>query len=109
GLTVQDPVNSITGALLARRADTLFNLGASHGVGPWNFGADLRFTGERPDGARMLGGYTRVDASASYAVSRHVKLLARVDNLTDKDATTAYGYRMPGRSVFVGANWSLQP
>ncbi|MBP7566967.1 MAG: TonB-dependent receptor [Burkholderiaceae bacterium] len=105
GLTVQDPVNSTTGARLARRADTLANLGLSHDIGPWSFNGDLRYTGERPDGARRLGGYTRVDVAASYALNKQFRLLGRIDNLTDKDETTAFGYRLPGRSLFVGINW----
>jgi vitamin B12 transporter len=46
-----------------------------------------------------------LDLTASYAVSREVKLFGRVDNVTDRDYETVFGYRQAGRGAFVGVSW----
>jgi vitamin B12 transporter len=34
-----------------------------------------------------------------------VKLFGRIDNITDRDYETVYGYRQAGRGAFVGVSW----
>jgi vitamin B12 transporter len=54
----------------------------------------------------VLGGYTLVNLYASTQVARDFTLLARVDNLGDKDYQLARTYVTPGRSVYVGLKWA---
>jgi vitamin B12 transporter len=46
-----------------------------------------------------------LDLTASYTVSKQVKLFGRIENVFDRDYETVFGYRQPGRGVFVGASW----
>ncbi|NDH50698.1 MAG: TonB-dependent receptor [Betaproteobacteria bacterium] len=107
-LTLQDPTDAGTGLRLVRRAATMAAVGASVPMGPWRLGADLRFSGERPDRADnpVMPAYAVANLSARYALSAEVSLTARVDNLFDRHYQTAYGYNQPGRGAFVGMLWA---
>jgi vitamin B12 transporter len=105
GLTAQDPIDLDTGNRLPRRAAGLANLALTRDVGAWQFGGDLRYSGNRPDGVRQLGSYAVLDLTAAWVVSREIKLFARLDNVADRDYETVYGYRQPGRGIFAGLTW----
>jgi vitamin B12 transporter len=104
-LTLQNPVDLTTGQSLNRRAAVLAQLGLSQDRGPWSYGANLRFSGERPDGTHTLASYTVLDLLLSHALSREVKLFGRIENLMDVRYETVYGYNTPGFGVFVGMSW----
>jgi vitamin B12 transporter len=104
-LTRQDPVDLTTGAQLPRRARTLAHLALTHDTGPWQLGSAVRYSGARPDAGKTLASYAVLDLTASYAVSSQVKLFGRIENVFDRDYETVFGYRQPGRGVFVGASW----
>ena len=105
GLTLQDPVDLTTNKRLDRRAATLANLGVAHDSGPWSYGANLRYSGERPDGTQVLAAYSVVDVTLSHALSREIKLFGRIENLLDANYETVYGYNQPRFGVFVGLTW----
>jgi vitamin B12 transporter len=105
GMTLQNPVDLATSKRLARRADTLANVGITRDVGRWSYGANLRYVGERPDGANTLAAYSVLDLTVSHAVNREVKLFGRIENLLDARYETVYGYNQPGFGVFVGLTW----
>jgi len=115
-LTLQDPVDDITGQRLLRRAETLMSLGVSHAVGPWRLGADLQYSGDRPDAYSdpstfstvhtTLDAYSVLDLSLSYQASPTVQLKARLDNATDEKYQTVYGYNQQPRSLYVGVSWT---
>lgn len=52
-----------------------------------------------------LGGYGLLNLGAQWRVASDWTLLARVNNATDKDYTSAYGYSTLGRTVFVGVQY----
>jgi vitamin B12 transporter len=104
-LTRQDPVDLTTGAQLPRRARTLAHLALTHDAGPWQLGSAVRYSGARPDAGKTLASYAVLDLTASYTVSKQVKLFGRIENVFDRDYETVFGYRQPGRGVFVGASW----
>jgi vitamin B12 transporter len=105
-LTSQDPKDVDTGMRLLRRARVLGNFAVSRDAGPWQWGGNLRFSGDRADRAgQVVAGYGVLDLTASYTVSPQVKVFGRVENALDRDYETAYGYRQPGRGVFVGVSW----
>ena len=56
----------------------------------------------------VLGGYTLINLYASTRIARDYTLLARVDNLADKDYQLARTYATPGRTLFVGLKWAPQ-
>jgi len=104
-LTSQDPVDLTANKGLPRRAKTFAHLAVTQDIGAWQLGGNVRYSGERPDAGHTLGSYAVVDLTASYAVSPQVKLFGRIDNLTDRDYETVYGYRQAGRGAFVGVSW----
>ena len=116
GLTLQDPINELTGERLQRRAATQWTAGVSYLVGAWRLGADLLHSGARPDAyfdaatfnsvKTMLPSYTRFNLSAQYRVTPEVVLRARLDNATDAKYQTVYGYNQQPRSLYVGAVWT---
>jgi vitamin B12 transporter len=106
---VQNPRNADTDRILARRARRHAQLGADTMLGGWTVGADLKLVGERFDNASntvRLGGYGLVNLHASRTLARDWTVLARVDNLADKDYEVARTYATGGRMVFVGLRWS---
>jgi vitamin B12 transporter len=115
-LTLQDPVDDSTGQRLLRRAETLMSLGVSHAVGFWRLGADLQYSGDRPDAysdpatfstiQTTLDAYSVLDLSVTYQASPTVQLKARLDNATDAGYQTVYGYNQQPRSLYVGLSWT---
>lgn len=105
----QNPRNLDNGKLLARRAKRHASLGADTYLGGWTFGGELQATGERFDdvkNTKKLGGYTLLNLYASTRIARDYQVVARVDNLGDKDYQLAQGYATAGRTFYVGLKWT---
>ena len=108
GLVLQNPKDSNAGTRLPRRASQQLTLGADYGVGPWRFGGSLLHVGSRFDdtaNTRPLSAYTTADLYASWLFARDFRLQASVNNVGNKEYETAYGYRQPGRSVYLTLRW----
>lgn len=103
-----DPRNELNGRLLPRRARQQATLGADYGVGAWRFGGSLLRVGSRFDDAantRALAAYTTADLNADWQFAKDFSLQAKLNNLTDKQYETAYGYTQPGRSFYITLRW----
>ena len=110
-LDLQDPRDLDTNKQLARRARRHASLGADTRVQDWKVGAEAQLVGTRWDDAAntvRLGGYSLFNLYASKALAREWTLLARIDNLTNKNYTTAYNYVTPGRTFYLGLKWQPQ-
>ena len=110
-LDVQRPRDLDTGKQLARRAKHHGTFGADTVVAGWTLGAEVQASGRRYDtvaNTNVLGGYTLINLYASTRIARDYTLLARVDNLADKDYQLARTYATPGRTLFVGLKWAPQ-
>ena len=112
-LDLQRPRDLDTGKQLARRAKHHGTFGADTVVAGWTLGAEVQASGRRYDydtvgNTYVLGGYTLVNLYASTRIARDYTLLARVDNLADKDYQLARTYATPGRTLFVGLKWAPQ-
>ena len=115
-LTLQNPVDDVTGQALGRRARTLASIGALHTVGAWRVGADLRYSGSRADAYAdpatfrtintTLDAYTTIDLTLAFKVRPDVELRARLENLGNSAYQTVYGYNQTPRSLFVGLTWT---
>ena len=108
-LDLQQPRNTLTDKLLPRRAQRLLKLSADIRVGGWTLGAEWQASSHRWDNAantRRLAGYGIVNLYASTTLARDWQVLARLDNLGDRDYQLAHGYATPGRSLFVGLRWT---
>lgn len=114
-LTLQDPMNDVTGQPLTRRAKTLWSVGASHTVAGVLVDADLRHSGARADRYSdpatfatvdtTLASYSVLDLALSYKLRSDLELRARLDNVTDEKYQTVYSYNQQPRSLYVGLTW----
>lgn len=108
-LDVQDPRDSITGKLLARRAQQHGKLAAETRLQGWAVGAELQASGLRYNDAgntTELPGYVLLGLHAQTQVARNWTVLVRLDNLTDAKYELAQGYASAGRSVYAGLSWA---
>jgi len=106
-----DATDGDTGHTLARRARNKLVAGASHFWGPLEAGAEVVAVGSRfndADESVRLGGYSLVNLTARYAVSKSLAIEGRVDNLFDKHYELVQGYGTPGISAFVGVRYTPQ-
>ena len=82
-----NPRNEATGKLLPRRSSDQLRLGADYAMNAWTFGGSVLRSGSRfNDAANLqpLDGFTTADLYVDYAVSKELKLQAKVNNLTNK-------------------------
>ena len=112
-LDLQRPRDLDTGKQLARRAKHHGTFGADTVVAGWTLGAEVQASGRRYDydtvgNTNVLGGYTLINLYASTRIARDYTLLARVDNLADKDYQLVRNYATAGRTLFVGLKWAPQ-
>ena len=104
----QDPHDRDTGKQLARRAKRHATLGADTVLSGWTLGAEMQASGRRFDNAantKVLGGYTLFNLVASTRIARDYTLLARIDNVADKNYETAGTYATGGRQLYIGLKW----
>jgi vitamin B12 transporter len=108
-LDLQSPKDLDSGKQLARRSKQHATLTADTRVGSWLLGAEAQFSGKRFDdegNTRVLSGYSLVNLSASTPITKEWTLLARVDNLADKQYELARTYATAGRSFYAGVKWA---
>ncbi len=99
-----DPKDVNTGKQLNRRARQVYRLNAQQRFGELKVGTEYMFVGKRYDDAAnqvRLGGYSLLNFTAEYALTRSASVQVRWDNVLDKSYSNAYGYNMPGSTVFV--------
>ena len=102
-LTVQDPVNLDSGLQLARRAKRVASLGMVHPMGQVQLSARANYQSHRRDSdftSDVLRPYATLDLGAAYAVNARSTLRVSLDNVTDRQYQTAYGYNAPRRGAF---------
>jgi vitamin B12 transporter len=110
-LTVQDPVNLQTGALLPRRAKSFGSIDAARAFDAWRLGVELVASGARfdsidEDPSTRMGGYALVNLYASYRFAPGWTAELRWDNVGDKNYELAKHYNTPGSNVFVWVRWA---
>ncbi|MEO6016958.1 MAG: TonB-dependent receptor, partial [Polaromonas sp.] len=108
-LDLQNPRDVVLDKQLARRARRHATFGVDTSVAGWTLAGDVLLSARRFDNAAntvVLPGYGLLNLSASTALSKDWKLLAKLDNLTDKVYQTASGYAMSRRTVYVGLTWA---
>lgn len=112
--TFQTPKDADSGRLLSRRAKRYATFGAVYEGRGWQTGAEWKISSERYDDAantRRLGGYGTLSLHGRYALNKELSLLARADNLFDKQfeyarsSTTNFGNT--GRTFFMGLIYQI--
>ena len=109
-LTLQDPEGT-SGLQLQRRAKRHGSFAATRAFGAWQIGAELVASGERFDSnneaaASRLAGYAVANLLVTRSFSPNWLLVARWNNIADKDYELAQGYNTPGSNVFVSLKWT---
>ena len=103
-----NPEEQPSGRRLIRRADKTAQMLVERSADWGSAFAELLAVSAREDGSTVrtrMGGYGVLNIGAQYRVAPGWTLLGRVNNLTDKDYTTAVGYSQLGRTVFVGLQY----
>ena len=104
-------VNRTTDLPLAQRPKHM-----AHGDIAWRatplltLSAAVDYTGARPDSSGIpLKSHTVADLRASYALSEHLEIYGRVDNVFDAHYEDVYGYGTPGVAGYGGMRVRLCP
>ena len=108
-LDLQDPRDSVTGKLLARRAQQHGKLAVETRVQGWAVAAELQASGLRYNDAgntTELPGYALLGLRAESQVAKNSTLLVRLDNATDAKYELARGYASAGRSLYACLTWA---
>jgi vitamin B12 transporter len=108
-LDLQNPRDLDTGKQLVRRAKRHATLAADTRLGGWKLGAEAQFSGQRfddPANTTVLAGYSLFNLSASTPIAKDWTLLARLDNVADKQYELARTYATTGRTLYVGVKWA---
>ena len=107
--TLMDPENKANGKLLRRRAERSISFDADYDFGDFGMGFSLRSESHRFDDAAnltRLGGYTTAALRAHYHFNDEWSFRAKVDNLTDKQYTSALDFSL-GRYIALGREFML--
>ena len=112
-IDVLDADEEPTGRRLVRRAGKTAQLHVERRAGWGSAFAEWLAVADRvdndfasfPSRRVRLGGYGLLNLGAQWRLATDWTLLARVNNATDKDYASAYGYSTLGRTVFVGLQY----
>jgi vitamin B12 transporter len=103
-----DPRDEASGRLLPRRAKRHGALALARESGPWSAGVELFASGYRYDdtaNTRRLGGYALANLFAAYRLTPSWSLLARVNNVFDKEYELVRTFATPRRNAFVALRY----
>ena len=105
----QQPKNRTTGETLLRRAQNSIAVGYAQRFGPVEIGVDVLGVDERVDfGPVKLEAYALANVTARYSVNADWSVLARVENVFNKQYELASGYNTPDRGLFVAVRFAPQ-
>jgi len=108
-LDFSSPEDANTGLVLARRAKRYGTLRADTTLSNWTFGGTVQFSGQRFNDAankQALGGYALLNLDVQYRINPTLRLQLNLDNVTDRNYTTATGYASAPRTAFVGLRYT---
>ncbi|MGX9731589.1 TonB-dependent receptor domain-containing protein [Janthinobacterium aestuarii] len=110
-IDLQDPRDETKDKQLVRRAKKHANFAVDYTLGALTSGAEWQLSGKRFDDAankNVLGGYGLVNLYATYQFARDWSVLARWNNIANKDYELARFYATPGSKVFVGVRYGMK-
>jgi len=112
-LTLQDPHDEQTGALLPRRSKEFGSVTVMRRFGRWQLGGEVVGSGERFDSpnenpATRLDPYALLNLLATYTPAPNWTIEARWDNVFDTQYEFAKGYNTAGSTVFVSVRYQVR-
>ncbi|WP_226068236.1 TonB-dependent vitamin B12 receptor BtuB [Dickeya zeae] len=110
-----DPRDLDTNQILTRRARQQFKYDLDWQFNDLDWTVTYHYLGERydqnfnttPAERVKLAGVSLWDIAASYPVTSHLTVRARIANLFDKNYETVYGYRTAGREYYLTGSYSF--
>ena len=106
------PSNRENGKLLPYRSKRMLKLSADTRLAGWTLGTEAQLYSARfvdAENAASLGGYGVVNVYAQHQLARDWSVLARINNVADRDYAPTQGYANAGRTLFVGVKWAPAP
>lgn len=107
----QDPKDETTGKSLARRSKKHGSASVEYAAGALAAGAELQVSGSRFDDAankNRLGGYSLLNLYATWQFARDWSVLARWNNVADKNYEVARNYATPGAKFFAAVRYGIK-
>lgn len=98
------------GKELPRRAKQALRGTLGVDLGTWTVGGSFAAFSRRYDNAAntlALPGYGTVDLHAQWRLAPGWQLMAKLNNVGDKQYETVYGYNQPGREAFLGVRYAM--
>lgn len=108
-LDLMQPINRENDKLLPYRSKRMLKLYADTKVNAWVLGGEAQFYSQRQidvANTQQLPGYSLFNLYAEYAIDKQWSVLARLNNVFDKDYQPAKGYASAGRNFFVSVKWA---
>jgi vitamin B12 transporter len=117
-----DPRNLNTQKILPRRARQHWGLSLDYRLNRWLAGLDWQHTGKRSDSwsyfnadtskivtsSVTLPAYDIFNLSIQYHLNKDWYAQLKIRNITNKQYETVYGYRQPGRGVYITLGYQTQ-
>lgn len=110
-IDIQDPRDDTSGKRLARRAKQHASVGLDYRLQDLTVGIESVLSDARFDDAanrNRLAGYGIVNLVATYKLGADWSLLARWNNIADKDYELAKNYRTPGSNLYMGLSYGFK-
>ena len=110
-IDLQDPRNESLDKQLTLRAKKHANFAVDYTTGPLTAGTEWQLSGKRfadPANTTTLGGYGLLNLYTTYQFSRDWSVLARWNNITNKDYELSRFYATPRSNLFVGVRYGMK-
>ena len=104
-----NPKNLENGKLLPYRSKRMLKLSADTQLAGWTLGTEAQLYSARfvdAENSATLGGYGVVNLYAQHKLGKDWSLLARINNVADRDYAPTKGYANAGRTLFVSVKWA---
>lgn len=95
--------------ILTHRAKRSLKLHADTQVSAWTVGGEAQFYSQRQSNAantEQLPGYGVLNLYVERAIAKDWSILARIDNVANKDYQLSKGYATAGRTFFASLKWT---
>jgi vitamin B12 transporter len=104
-----NPKDKTLNQVLLRRSKRQLGASVFYNLGEWRFSTDIRAESSRRDSGNVrLGGYGIVNFGVQRKIKTGLNLFLTVTNATDKDYTTAAGFRPQPRLIMLGLRYQAR-
>ncbi len=106
-LTLQNPINQSSGAILPSRARQFGYVSVDKKWENVYMGAELHASGARFDQTMQtwLAGYSVTNLMARYTMTKEWTLATKIENIFNRDYQTVAGYNTPRRGLYLTLTW----